>query len=389
MRKSVFFIFMKKHCLLISSLCISVFTTNAQTSQYQDEATRYTISAIAKQAASGKIMFGVANGVSRSYNNTFGQHEFFGDCKAITGKDPQFVENDFLFNSENGFFTREVQAAKASQANGALIGYCWHLESYTSKSFRKSDADSALVSKIVSEEPSPEKTWYYSLLDTLVTPVFRDLGFPVVFRPFHEMNGGWFWWGSECTTPEQYIKLYRATVDRLRNNGLRNVIYCWSPDTYLKMEYYPGDDYVDIMALDVYEPGCSPYHPNNVYVDELNNLLKTAKQHGKIAALSETGLREYDGVMRYPEEIPDFWTSKVFAPILNKKGKGNGIAYVMSWYNANWHNDNRGSLYIPYPGIEKVFGQKGSMAIDDFKKLASYKNVLFCGDSNRSIYQKK
>ncbi len=366
--------------------CLLATSSVAQTSRYQDHDTQTLLHNIAAQADNGKVMFGVANGISRPYNNINAQQPLVGDTKSITGKDPQFVENDVMFGKNMPeFFAREILLTRQAQQKGIVIGYCWHLGGFSTNSFRYSEEEKDLAQKIIAETDSPEKQWYLSLLDTVVTPLFKQFGFPIIFRPFHEMNGGWFWWGSRAITPSQYITLYRITVDRLRANDLRNIIYCWSPDTYLKMEYYPGDDYVDIMGLDIYEPDCSPYHPDGTYAAEMKKLIDTAHSHNKIPAITETGLREHEGVMRYPDEIPDFWTKKVFSKILTghapHKSKANGIAYVMSWYNANWSNDNRGSLYVPYPGIENDHGSNGQKAIDDMKNLSRYKNVIFNGDS--------
>jgi len=367
---------MKIKSLFIALLSVlSAYTCVAQNSHLNDEANAL-IERIKHQTTDRKVMFGVANGVSRSYNNLDAGGGIPGDCRQITGKDPMFIENDFLFKRDKDFWQREIANTREAQKRGAVIGYCWHLGGYAGGTFRNDDKDKDLVKKIISPKDSPEKNWYLSMLDTVVTPVFMDLGFPVIYRPFHEMNGNWFWWGRDNICPEQYVELYRLTVDRLRGNGLRNVIFCWSPDTRLPEEYYPGDDYVDIVGLDVYEPGCSPYHGTAAYGEALRALENFSQKHNKIACISETGLREYEGVMRYPEEIPTFWTEKVFAPILAKDNIYN-ISYVMSWYNANWEHDNRSSLYLPFKGIEKVYGDKGKAAIKDLKKLSKNRNVLF------------
>ena len=81
---------------------------------------------------------------------------------------------------------------------------------------------------------------------------FKAFGGPCVFRPFHEMTGGWFWWGGQ---PDNYPKLWREVFGIFGKQGVRNVIWCWcisagkSADAHL---YYPGDEFVDILALDDY-----------------------------------------------------------------------------------------------------------------------------------------
>lgn len=109
-------------------------------------------------------------------------------------------------------------------------------------------------------------------------------GVPVLWRPYHEMNGGWFWWGAK-PGENGYRKLYRMLYDRLVNfHGLNNLIWVFNAneikigvDTYTP--YYPGDDVVDILATDVYTQGFD--------TTNYNQLLKLAGQ--KPIALGEVG----------------------------------------------------------------------------------------------------
>lgn len=88
----------------------------------------------------------------------------------------------------------------------------------------------------------------------------RNAGVPVLWRPYHEMNGGWFWWGKK-EGENGYKKLYRMLYDRLVNfHGLNNLIWVFDAnelreniDAYDK--YFPGQDVVDILATDVYQNG--------------------------------------------------------------------------------------------------------------------------------------
>jgi mannan endo-1,4-beta-mannosidase len=90
----------------------------------------------------------------------------------------------------------------------------------------------------------------------------QDKNIPVLFRPYHEMNGGWFWWsgtkGDSC-----YIKLYRQLYNYFTYQWkLNNLIWVWAPSSnnFNLKEYYPGDQYVDILGFDIYPPtkGASP-----------------------------------------------------------------------------------------------------------------------------------
>jgi len=80
----------------------------------------------------------------------------------------------------------------------------------------------------------------------------QDAGVPVLFRPLHEAEGGWFWWGAEG--PEPCVRLYRLLYDKFTNEyGLNNLIWVWTSYDYeTSAAWYPGDDVVDIIGYDKY-----------------------------------------------------------------------------------------------------------------------------------------
>ena len=82
---------------------------------------------------------------------------------------------------------------------------------------------------------------------------------PIVFRPFHENSGGWFWWGRGRATPDEFKQLWRYTVHYVRDTlGVHNLLWAYSPNgmgdsTRARIvETYPGDEYVDVLGLDQY-----------------------------------------------------------------------------------------------------------------------------------------
>ena len=80
----------------------------------------------------------------------------------------------------------------------------------------------------------------------------KDAGVVVMWRPFHEMNGAWFWWGGK--EPEKFIKLWRHMFDYFtRTKGLDNLIWVYGPNCgETAADYYPGDHYADVVGLDAY-----------------------------------------------------------------------------------------------------------------------------------------
>ena len=107
---------------------------------------------------------------------------------------------------------------------------------------------------------------------------------PVLWRPLHEAEGGWFWWGSQG--PEVCVWLWKVMYDRLTNHhGLDNMIWVWTgTDSADALEWYPGDDYVDIVGADI-------YLENGNYATSFSMFDNMAGIHEgqKIITLSETG----------------------------------------------------------------------------------------------------
>ncbi|WP_405332173.1 glycosyl hydrolase [Fibrobacter sp.] len=129
----------------------------------------------------------------------------------------------------------------------------------------------------------------------IVSGYFKELeekGIAVVWRPLHEASGGWFWWGT--ASPECYVQLYRLVFDRMVNtNKLTNLIWVWNINTDPKFGYdysalnaawYPGDAYVDIVAVDIYDP----LNDHNSAANYYNKIVSDVGT-SKMIALSENG----------------------------------------------------------------------------------------------------
>lgn len=114
----------------------------------------------------------------------------------------------------------------------------------------------------------------------------------VVWRPLHEASGGWFWWG--VASAECYVQLYRLVFDRMVNtNGVKNLLWVWNINTdptygydysALNGAWYPGDEYVDIVAVDIYDPLLNHNSGANYYSKIISEV-----GTNKLIALSENG----------------------------------------------------------------------------------------------------
>lgn len=180
---------------------------------------------------------------------------------------------------------------------------------------------------------------------------------PLIFRPWHEHNGDWFWWGKGATSEQDYIALWQFTADYLtQTRGLDNLLFAFSPDrsrldmSDFESAYlygYPGDEYVDIMGIDNYwDLG----HPSNEvskarnleqFVVSLTALAKLAAAHDKLPAMTEGG---QDTLFE-----SDFFTGRLLEGVLANEWTRQ-IAYVQLWRNANREREQKDHFYVPYPG---------------------------------------
>ena len=174
----------------------------------------------------------------------------------------------------------------------------------------------------------------------------KGVSVPVIFRPYHEQNGNWFWWGRTRCTEQEYIDIWRFTVHYLRDSlQVHNFIYAFSPDGNqfnTREEYfreYPGDEYTDIFGVDFYYS----VGGSEAYLRFQQRLLATvqnAQSHGKLAALTEVGDEKLD--------IANWYTEYLLAPIKNNPILKN-ITYAAVWRNASVDHH-----YAPYPGHPSV-----------------------------------
>ncbi|MCD8075745.1 MAG: beta-mannosidase [Lachnospiraceae bacterium] len=209
-----------------------------------------------------------------------------------TGKYPAILGLDFIEYSpsraENGSTSNATQYAIQFWENGGIVTFCWHWnaptkyltgEWYNGFYVEGTNIDLAAIMNGEDEEG------YQLLLDDIAAIaeqllILQDAGVPVLWRPLHEASGGWFWWGASGA--EAYKQLYILLYDQLTNvYGLNNLIWLWNGQD---AEWYPGDEYVDIIGEDIY-PG------EHVYTSQVDTYLRAVNytSPAKMVVLSENG----------------------------------------------------------------------------------------------------
>jgi len=171
---------------------------------------------------------------------------------------------------------------------GGIVTFCWHWnapEKYLTgqwySGFYTQYTDINLE-KIMNGEDTEGYDLLMKDIDAIAQQllILQDAGVPVLWRPLHEASGGWFWWGA--SGPEAYKKLYVLLYDKLTNEyGLNNLIWIWNGQD---SDWYPGDEYVDIIGEDIY-PG------EQVYTSQIGKYLAALDYTNvkKMIVLSENG----------------------------------------------------------------------------------------------------
>ncbi len=148
--------------------------------------------------------------------------------------------------------------------------------------------------KILTDKTSKEYLYFMDAVDLLATELkqLQDAGVPLLFRPFHEAEGGggesgsWFWWGKDGSTTYKALwqLLYKTLTEEY---GLHNLVWEFNSYTYAKSyNWYPGNDYVDIVGYDKYN--ASANNPNESAISStFNSLVDMYNKYGKMIALTE------------------------------------------------------------------------------------------------------
>ena len=117
------------------------------------------------------------------------------------------------------------------------------------------------LAELLSAGTPVHERWMHQLDDLAAAlQELQAAGVVVLWRPFHEMNGGWFWWGAQ--KPADFVAAWRQMFDYFtRTKGLHNLIWVYAPNHGPHTaDYYPGDGYADLVGLDVYTDNIDPDH---------------------------------------------------------------------------------------------------------------------------------
>ncbi|WP_156077590.1 glycosyl hydrolase, partial [Saccharothrix sp. NRRL B-16314] len=244
-----------------------------------------------------------AKGLMRYLTDNYGKNILSGqqDQASIDwleqniGKAPAVGGYDLMDYSpsrvERGTTGRDVDHALAYDGRGGITTMVWHwnapsgLIDQPGKEWWRGFYTDATTFDLAAALADPASTDYKLLIrdmDAIAAQLKRlaDAKVPVLFRPLHEAEGGWFWWGAKGPGPAK--ELWRLLHDRLvGHHGLHNLIWVWNS---VSPDWYPGADVVDVVSADVYLPQGDHSAANGTY-DRLVQL----GGDKKLVALGEVG----------------------------------------------------------------------------------------------------
>ncbi len=287
------------------------------------------------------------------------------DYPAVMGFDLGRLELDGKENLDGVPFDRMRKDILAQHARGGIVTLSWHPWNPVTGENAWDPKGDAVKEVLEGKQKEKFESWLgkvATFINSLQTCCGEKV--PVIFRPWHEMNGGWFWWGANSCTPQQYVALYKKTYERLKAAGCDNLVWAWSPnlgdaktvDAFL--ERYPGNDVVDMVGVDIYEfDGNDANYAKNLK-ETLDVMVEAGKKTGKMVALTETGCR---GIAQKKD-----WFTKTLLPVI----KDYSLSYVLFWRNA-WDKPQE-EAYLPGVGDGDI--------VEDFKAFKSNKKILFAKD---------
>ncbi len=301
------------------------------------------------------------------------------DVKEVTGQYPGLfgwelggLENDSPVNLDSVPFDKMKAFIRKGYEAGAVITISWHLNNPLTG---KSSWDPSPLNTIPSILPGGEKNALFNnwldkvalFLQSLKTP--NGIYIPVIFRPYHELNGSWFWWGGKNCTTEEYVALWKYTVGYLKDKkNIHHLLYAFSNGGFETatgfLERYPGNEWADIIGFDTYQNGDSS--SNKPFVEGLDKMLaqleKIAADSNKVPALTEVGYNK----IPYTK-----WWTKVLYKALEK----HHIAFALLWRNAGTKPNGEVEYFVPY---------KGQASAADFLQFSKKGNIFF-GQRTRQL----
>jgi mannan endo-1,4-beta-mannosidase len=252
-----------------------------------------------------------------------------------TGKWPAMVGFDFIDHTAPSQswvkYNAPLELSKDWWNNNGLVTLLWHWRDPLNKSGAFYTKDTNFDVSKISDKSSNEYKAMIADIDAIAVYLkqFQAANIPVIWRPLHEASGKWFWWGAKGATPckELWITMYERLVNYHKIN---NLIWVWTSDADdSASSWYPGDNYVDIIGMDIY---AGENQHTSQYI--AFNKVREFSNGKKIIALSECGSVPDPALMK---EYGDMWSW--FMPWnadFTRSDKYNGATWWNKYFNYDY-----------------------------------------------------
>ncbi|NQT24250.1 hypothetical protein HQ585_02735 [candidate division KSB1 bacterium] len=321
---------------------------------------------------------------TRDRNSQFAAR-YIGETPAVWSTDMGFAED----GDTDSYLARPdiVDEAIRQHNMGSIITICWHAvpptadEPVTFRPERDSDPEKleSVQGKLLDQQfqdvLTPGTELYKHWADQVDSVAYylkklQDAKVPILWRPYHEMNGDWFWWGGRHGKYSTRA-IYKQLFDRLeKHHKLNNLVWVWSVDRAHRPEmyfsrYYPGNDYLDILSLDVYGSDF-----NQVYYDTL-----MALSQGKPLVLGEVGNPPSLEVL---ETQPNWSLWVIWAGMVRNTSKAQYEIFANASRMLNLEDPAYHEMMAPYrkacslpmlPIEEKTINLSGTWILDEDKSV--------------------
>ncbi len=356
---------------MLESASKNMGVTNARTFPADKKATKQTINLYnnLKKLRSKGIMFGhqdaLAYGVDWKYiPEKTDVKELVGDHPAVYGWELGNLELGMQYNLDSVPFEKMKGFIKEVYDRGGVNSISWH----NSNPITGRNAWDTTHGGVAAVLPGGEKNelykdWLNKLASFMLDLKGSDGAYiPVLFRPYHEFTGNWFWWCQNTCTASEFKQLWKYTADYLQNEkGVHHLLYVYNTADFKTkadfLERYPGDDYVDMLSFDAYQHGDATKSEafGKSIEQKLSIIDSVAAEKNKLSALAEAGY----------EKIPDptWWTNSLWSGI-----RKSNISYVLLWRNAGLMPNGNMHYYVP---------RKSDVSAPDFRTFYKLDKTLF------------
>lgn len=327
------------------------------------------------------ILFGhqddLAYGVNWKYETGKSDvKEITGDYPAVYGWDLGGLENKSPNNIDGIPFDKMRQFIKDAHTRGGVVTLSWHFDNPLTGKNAWDTTPKSLASALPGGKSHEKfKSWLDEAAKYILT--LRDTNgklIPMLYRPYHELTGNWFWWCKNNASPDEFKTLWKFTIDYFQKKGVHNLIYVYNTADFNTkeefLEYYPGNTYADVLSFDKYQ--YKDPTVDNSFIEDCQKQFKImdeiAKDQNKIMAFAETGY----------EAIPydKWWTNTLMKAIGDYK-----ISYMLVWRNHGWQEkEKKMHYYAPY---------KGQVSEKDFINFYNLEKILFEKEAAKENLYKK